>query len=288
MQFHIPVAEDKQAYERLCREISCLAYEYRFSFLWLWKDSGDFSICIEDDAAYLYSAKFKLFLAPITKDMHEALDRLYAYCKKTDKPCILTSVPQNVVDLIKDDPRYMIERSRELDDYVYTSEKLISLSGKKLQAKRNHISQFERDCSFTFNELTKNDFEECLALDDFWNSQHDASSEVRAERIALETAFRDWDMLGFIGAVIRVDGKVEAFTVGEIVDETEAIVHFEKGNTECHGIYPTINRLFCARFLSKVKYVDRQEDMGLESLRKAKMSYHPDLMVEKYTVERIC
>ncbi len=287
VQFHTPVAADKQAFDRLCREVPRLAYEYQFSYLWLWKDAGEMSVCIEDDAIYMYSAKYKSFLAPIAEDLSEALDRLYEFCKEQDMPCIIISATDDVVALVKDDPRYALERTRELDDYVYTSEKLISLSGKHLQAKRNHISQFERDYSFTFKPITKADIEECLELDAKWNAEHD-SPEVQAERSAIETAFRDWDLLNLLGAVIRVDGKVEAFTVGEIASPELAIIHFEKGNTDYHGIYPTINRLFCATYLSQVTYVNRQEDMGLESLRKAKQSYHPAVMVEKYTVERIC
>lgn len=287
MQFHTPEQGDKQAFDRLCREVPRLAYEYQFSYLWLWKWGEKLTVCIEDDMAFVYSPRYRFFLAPIAQDMPEALDRLYAHCKEQDIPCIIHCATKDIADQVMDDPRYTVERDRDMDDYVYTSEKLISLSGKHLQAKRNHISQFERDYSFTFKPITPEDIDECLELDARWNAEHE-SEDVEHERMAIETAFKDWDFLNLIGAVIRVDGKVEAFTVGEIVSPEMAIIHFEKGDTQFHGIYPTINRLFCATYLSQVTYVNRQEDMGLESLRKAKQSYHPALMVEKYTIERIC
>ncbi len=287
MQFHFPVVEDQEAFTALCNQAHRFAYEYEFSFLWLWKDATKLSVCIEDDAAYMYDGLAQVFYAPIAQDMDRALDNLARFCQEKGLPCIIASVPADIAQNYMDDKRYIVRRMRDMDDYVYSTEKLISLSGKKLQAKRNHISQFERDYKFTFSLMGKSDIHECLELDAMWNAQRDGE-DIRQERIALETAFKSWDLLNLCGAVIRIDGKVQAFTVGEIVRPDEAIIHFEKGNTEFHGIYTMINRLFCTSALSNITYVDRQEDMGLESLRKAKESYHPAFMVEKYTLIRSC
>jgi len=118
------------------------------------------------------------------------------------------------------------------------------------------------------------------------DTKNSNTKEIQDELRAMRLAFDNWDALGLVGMLVCVDHHLTAFTVGEIIDDQLAIVHFEKGDTSYIGIYSVINQLFCSQYLSDVKYVNRQEDAGVEGLRKAKLSYKPDLMVEKYRVTR--
>jgi len=184
---------------------------------------------------------------------------------------------------------YTIEHVRNLDDYLYESEKLIHLGGKKLQAKRNHISQFERAYTYSVRSLsTKELRDECYKMTSTtWvDTKACTTKEIHDELGAIRRTFDNWDELGFVGILVCVDHNLTAFTVGEIIDNEMAIVHFEKGDTSYKGIYSVINQLFCSQYLSDVHYVNRQEDVGVEGLRKAKLSYRPDLMVEKYRVTK--
>jgi hypothetical protein len=128
--------------------------------------------------------------------------------------------------------------------------------------------------------------EECyhMASTIWLNNQDEITIEMQEELAALRNAFNYWDELGFVGMIICIDHNLTAFTVGEIIDSEMAIIHFEKGDTSYHGVYSVINQLFCSQYLSDIRYINRQEDAGVAGLRKAKLSYIPDLMVEKYIV----
>jgi len=228
------------------------------------------------------------FLLPITDDLPAAIAELENHCKESGQRFHLECVPSEEA-LQLEQMGYSIEHVRNLDDYLYESNKLIKLSGRKLQSKRNHISQFERKYTYTIRSLDSKELrDECLKMaQTTWLDTKDcATSEINDELIAIKRAFDNWEELGLVGMLVCVDNHLTAFTVGQIIDENMAIVHFEKGDTSYMGIYSVINQLFCSQYLSDVKYVNRQEDAGVEGLRKAKLSYKPDLMVEKYRVTK--
>jgi hypothetical protein len=120
-----------------------------------------------------------------------------------------------------------------------------------------------------------------------WLDGKEMNKEITDELHAIQVAFDNWDLLGLVGILICVDHHLTAFTVGEVIDDQLAIVHFEKGDTSYTGIYAVINQLFSSMYLSDAKYINRQEDVGVEGLRKAKLSYQPAMMVEKYRVMKV-
>jgi hypothetical protein len=169
----------------------------------------------------------------------------------------------------------------ELFDYVYSAEKLATLTGKKLHAKRNYINRFEADNNWDFKPVNEANIEDCRMLDRLWSSERTAEGEAEV----IDKALNEFTELRLDGGVLYVEGQPIAFTLGERVCCDTFIVHFEKAVTDIEGAYPMINREFVRHILIKypeVKYINREEDMGLENLRKAKRSYYPDLMVEKY------
>ena len=105
------------------------------------------------------------------------------------------------------------------------------------------------------------------------------------ENYAIALALRHYDEMGFVGGLLRVGGKVIALTLGEPLNRRVFVTHFEKADTDYEGAYTMINRQFAVHRLADYEYINREEDMGLESLRKAKLSYHPDILLKKYRVE---
>ena len=285
LQFHTPSEEDRNLFPKTS---NYLAYEYYYSYSVIWGDSIGLTLCKTDTALYLHLATDDIFLLPITEDLPKAIAELEEYCKESGQRFQLECVPSEQAQELEK-LGYTIEHVRDLDDYIYESQKLIKLSGRKLQSKRNHISQFERKYTYSVRPLrTQEERDECyrMASTTWLENQDEINIEIQTELGALRHTFDNWDNLGFVGILICVDHHLTAFTVGEVIDEKLAIVHFEKGDTSYMGIYSVINQLFCSMYLSDVQYINRQEDAGVEGLRKAKLSYKPDLMVEKYRITR--
>ncbi|MFA6845696.1 MAG: phosphatidylglycerol lysyltransferase domain-containing protein [Sphaerochaetaceae bacterium] len=282
LEFHVPSLSDKQYFTV---GSSLLAYEYQFSYCMLWQETDRITVCKTEVAFYIHNNAQGAFLLPITEHLDKALVELEDFCMQTDTPFVLECVPKEQALALKQEG-FHIEHTRDLDDYLYSGEKLVTLSGKHLQSKRNHISQFKRDYSYTVSFLTEKDIPDCLALDWLWIQKNEDEKETREERIAIKRAFKYWKEIGFIGAVIRIEGKLVAFTIGEIIDSRLAISHFEKADVNYLGIYSVINQEYASLFLKDIQYVNRQEDVGLEGLRRSKLSYHPLLMVEKYKVTK--
>lgn len=174
---------------------------------------------------------------------------------------------------------------REECDYIYTSEKLISLSGKKLHGKRNHIARFKDNNNWIYEDINKENINDCLDMSEEWcrlYSQLDDEG-LKNEICAVKQAFKYYFELGFKGGLIRADNKVVAFTIGEPLSSDTFVVHIEKAFAEIQGAYPIINQQFAEHNCKEFKYVNREEDVGDEGLRKAKLSYYPEIILEKYT-----
>lgn len=285
LEFHTPSEEDRNLFPKTSKY---LAYEYYYSYSVIWGDAIGLTICKTDTALYMHLAVDDVFLLPITEDLPKAMAELEEHCKQSGQRFQLECVPtEQALEMEK--LGYTIEHIRDLDDYVYESEKLIKLSGRKLQSKRNHISQFERKYTYSVRPLRKQEErDECyrMASTTWLENQDEIDNDITSELGALKRTFDNWDNLGLVGIFICVDHHLTAFTVGQVIDEKLAIVHFEKGDTSYMGIYSVINQLFCSMYLSDVQYINRQEDAGVPGLRKAKLSYKPDLMVEKYRITR--
>lgn len=281
LEFHTPSLEDKKYFTYGSR---FLAYEYQFSYDLIWCQTDHITLCRTDTALYVHNAAQDAFLLPVTDDLPAALRELKAYCEESGTHAVLECVPAEEAHRIEA-LGYPIEHTRDLDDYLYEGNKLISLGGKHLQAKRNHVHQFWRDYpDAVAAPMTEADFPECLALDKTWIQLGEDDEDTEEERIAIKRLFRYWKELGFVGTTIRIDGKLAAFTCGEVIDHRLAVWHFEKADTAYQGIYAVVNNEFAKMYLADVQYVNRQEDVGEEGLRKSKLSYHPETMVEKYRI----
>lgn len=176
---------------------------------------------------------------------------------------------------------------RDNFDYIYSVNSLSTLAGKKLDGKRNHINKFKKMYSFEYEEISDKNIADCKSILEKWCEQRNytQSSSLIAERKANLDLLDNYDYLGLKGALIRVNGVPEAFTVGEQLNSNTVVVHVEKANADIHGLYPLINQQFLANQWTHMEYVNREQDLGLEGLRKAKLSYNPVAFAEKFTVE---
>lgn len=222
-------------------------------------------------------------------DLVNALDVMRQDAAQKGIPFALTGLTKDEVNRLEEllPGRFAYQEDRNAADYIYHSEDLIRLAGKKYHGKRNHISKFKRLYSWNYEELGKENMEECMALAREWCVQYGCSEEngLDKEACALRETFEHFDQLGFVGGMIRVEGKPVAFTIGEEINEEAFVVHFEKALSDYTGSYTIINREFAAYSLSGYRYINREEDLGLEGLRKAKLSYHPALLLERFNAK---
>ena len=161
---------------------------------------------------------------------------------------------------------------------------MIHLKGKKLHSKRNFINRIRANYpQLQYEDLKEENIEECLALYDRWAESHDSEVIDRwDERGSVVRALTNMKALGLTGGMIRIDGMVKAFTVGERKLPTMSQIHIEKADRDIDGLYQIINQQYAEHHCADTMYINREEDMGEEGMRKAKMSYYPDKMIEKY------
>lgn len=222
---------------------------------------GELKPCIDEMIKYFDSCGQKLKIVSASFEMSEKIRRLYSN----------VTITENV----------------NFNDYIYKSESLITLSGKKLHSKKNHLNYFKNNYKYEYRDIEKRDYNACIELaSQLMLKTRDAESlSYKAEYRSIENTFNNFDALGLCGGVIEIDGEIAAFSVGERLTDDCAVIHIEKADTSYRGIYAAINNEFVKNRWSGVKFINREEDMGLEGLRKAKMSYRPDHMVRKFICE---
>ena len=185
--------------------------------------------------------------------------------------------------------RFEYERQRSVFDYIYTSKKLINLSGKRLQSKRNHINRFKAQNDWRYISITENP-SELSRCKDMLQKWYDINKEFSDDSLELDFKstslyINDFEALELRGGAIEVDGEFVAFSMGAKLSEDTFIVHVEKAFSDIQGSYAIINQEFVKNEAAEFTYINREEDMGYPSLRKAKMSYRPDILLEKFIVK---
>lgn len=181
--------------------------------------------------------------------------------------------------------RVVVKPRRNQYDYIYLRQELAEMKGKNLKAKRNHVNKFlSEHADFRYCELEPSLFDECRTLAQKWrgetdNGSHEYNITANAEQRAMETVFSHWDALGTRGGCIYVGGRMVAFTYGAAVTNNTFDVCVEKADRNVDGAFNIINQQFAAHLPEQYVYLNREEDMGFEGLRKAKLSYHPHTLL---------
>ncbi|MFA6282523.1 MAG: phosphatidylglycerol lysyltransferase domain-containing protein [Desulfurivibrionaceae bacterium] len=179
-----------------------------------------------------------------------------------------------------------IVEDRDNADYVYRREDLATLAGRHFTKKRNHINQCLAAYDCQYEMITPETVPECLAMQDRWCAARDCKTEpgLCGEYRAIVETLRNYREFPLTGGAIRIDGTIEAFAVGERLNPSTAVWHFEKAMPQFHGLGQLINQWFTRENLSEFTYVNREQDLGIPGLRKAKESYFPDHLVEKVRI----
>ena len=297
LDFQKPQLSDKAWIDDLLRYSDYRGSEYNFTNLFIWNSvygqqvarAGDFLLvraCGKSGCSYFYPAG--------RGDAREAIELLRADAAGRTgefRLICMTQKQTKSVELLYPG-QFEFIGDRDGSDYLYEIDRLADLAGRKLHNKRNHISRFNESApDWVFEELTPAALPECLEMNREWyrrSREADASAETvdqTPEGRALGLAAQHFEALGLKGGLIRAGGEIVAFTIGDPLSSDTFDVHFEKAFGELQGAYAAINREF-SRWVREhyphVRYLNREDDMGIEGLRKAKESYYPDLMAEKH------
>jgi hypothetical protein len=284
--------EDRDLIQELLRRYQPDTSEWTFTNLFIWRSHYGFQWSIyrdwllvisvtEDNRCYAFqpigasprSEIVRMLLQWLKDERGETEPRI----ERADKR--LVSELEGATDL-------SIEPTRDQFDYVYRTEDLIKLAGRKYHSKRNHVNRFRGSRSFSYAPLAEEHLKECLNLTETWCEWRRCEEDMNLldEWEAVRQALANLTVLKLRGGVIIMEGKVEAYAVGELLNDQTALVHIEKANPEIRELYAIINQQFCEKSWQDVPYVNREQDLGEPGLRKAKESYHPHHLEEKFTV----
>lgn len=237
----------------------------------------------DDSAGYGFA-----FPAGEDEDIKNVIPDLIRWAKEDGQDfCLYGITKENFEKLEEWFPgMFEVEYDRDVADYVYEAEKLATLSGKKLHSKRNHINKFKtlHGENWSYETLTEDNLEECFQMALRWRKLNGCDDDVEknAEMCVTLNSLRLFKELELTGGFIRVDGEIVAFSIGEGVNEDTFVVHIEKAFSDVDGAYTIINQQMIEHeVLGHYRYVNREEDLGIEGLRKAKLSYKPVFFVEK-------
>lgn len=287
LDFRKPIIEDKKWVDECLKHVNSFNCEYTFGNLFVWSTSYSTLICRYKDFFICRWGKNKdiKYSLPIGEgDFKDAVLQIIEDAKQVGVTPQIYGVTENYKKLLDEyfPDSFIYEYDSGNDDYIYSVEKMAYLKGKKYHGKRNHITNFKRNNpNWSFEVLNRDNIQECIALHTEWIKNHEDDADYSFEFEAVLTAFENYEKLGFLGGLIRVDGKVIAYTMGERHSDRLFVTHFEKAPAEIQGAYPIINQEFTKNCLMEYEYVNREEDLGIEGLRKAKQSYYPEIRLEK-------
>ena len=283
--------EDRDILQRLLWDYQPETSELTFTNLFIWREFYHFSWCLERDWLLIVSDSpdGAWALPPIGPPPRAAVCRKllqWPGINWTAVPSIARADARLAAELAQA-AGFLIEPQRDHFDYVYRSQDLIQLSGANYQAKRNHIHQFQRSHSISYESLQDKHLAACLELAAEWCTLKSCAEDLglQGEWDAVRAGLDNFQELNLVGGVLLVADRVAAFTVGELLNQETAVVHLEKANPAIPGIYAVINQEFCRHSWSKVPWINREQDLGVPGLRMAKMEYHPQRLVEKFRIQ---
>lgn len=264
--------------------------DFSFSNIFCWQNKYHTSYALYEGCLFLRfttSSQDNGYLMPLGRcPTKKVIERLIRHTQNIGEPLRLYAVYPSVFEKLDAafPAQFMYCADPDLFDYIYKSEDLIFLKGKKLQPKRNHINKFRKTYDFEYLPITSNIIPQCIDLYDQWSATHEqipGDKSLEEERVAMLRAFENFEALALKGGVIVVEGKIVAYSYGQQLTQDTFVVHAEKALVDIQGSYAIMNQQFAAHECSSYAYVNREEDLGLPSLRQAKLSYQPSILLEK-------
>jgi hypothetical protein len=282
--------EDREQITSVFRAHPPVTSELTFTNLYMWRNHYRFRWSMSGEALLVAAdppGGQPFALPPVGGDDLTAPFRLLvAHLEGSATLPEIHRVPEQLARRYAEPLGLHADEDRAQSDYVYRTEALIALRGRKYHGKRNHLSQFGSAYAYRYETLTAALVEACLELQEEWCRLRECADNqgLLREENAIHEALQHFQELHYSGGAIVVDGRVVAFSLGEPLNPDTAVVHVEKANPDFPGSYAVINQEFCRHAWNTYTYVNREQDLGEEGLRQAKLSYYPDHLVTKFVL----
>lgn len=279
--------EDKPFIDALLKKKRPEISAYTFTNMYVWRNAynvrlssiADFTIVIYD------RPQDKVFLEPLGDgSIKRAIEEVFK--RENSRYISLAYAHAGTAKLFEGCDGCQVILDRNNSDYLYLSYDLIHLNGRKYDAKRNFINRFKQSVDYEYIKLDAETAAECHRFAERWCEDRACMkvNGLRQEQCAVYQMLMNFGKLGVTGGAIRVGGEIVAFTLGELLNSETMVIHVEKGDSGYSGIYQAINNEFLSREAAELKYVNREQDLGVPGLRKAKESYHPVKLIETYRI----
>ena len=289
MEFHSPTLKDREWVLRAFDFGQTDCCEYCFGNIFMWSDIYENKIY--NDNGIFVSADFTdepVFCYPIGDgDKKATIQKLIEFSKSLGVSLEFFGMTEKDRDELNHlfPKQFEITEERDYFDYLYTSESLANLVGRKLASKRNHISYFEKTFDWQYEHITKENIHKCELLNEHWErlNREKNPEEIGDEHLAIKKALANFFELGLEGGILTIENEIVAFTFGEKLNNNTFCTHVEKAYGNIRGAYQMINREFARQLKDRFEYINREDDTGSEGLRRAKLSYHPHRLIIKYS-----
>ncbi|MBI5664084.1 MAG: DUF2156 domain-containing protein [Nitrospirae bacterium] len=267
------------------------ASEYTFTNLFAFRDTYNFKVSqLGSNLMILKDTGPASMFCPVGNDrIPEALDQGFKYLEKYPGGPYFERVPESFARAyLMDNEKYIVEEERDHFDYVYEVNDLINLKGRRFHDKKNKVNKFRNAYKYEYVSLTPALIGECLEFEKYWCQERDCEKYygLHKERCAILEMLNNFEALNMKGGIIRIENKIVALSLGEKLLPDTLVVHIEKANTSIPGLYQVINQEFLMHEAADCRFVNREQDLGIEGLRSSKMSYNPVKFVKKYRVRR--
>lgn len=284
-----PVSLDKQNhYLKFFSQCPQKASDYSFVNLWGWADVYGLHWAWSDQLVWIkQTIPNEVFWAPVA--VWSEIDWNTCFDRYVKSPAVFMRVPEDLMMLWREriGNRIIIEESREHWDYLYDIDELVQLSGRRFHKKKNLLNQFKKKYDFQFVPMNEEMIDMATDMQEDWCTWRDCESSdaLAAENLVISRILDSWKKIeGLKGGAILVDRKMVAYTIAEPLSKNMMVIHFEKGNADYKGAYQAINQMFLESFGQNFKIANREQDLGDDGLRKAKLSYNPSDFLKKYRV----
>jgi hypothetical protein len=287
--------QDKEIFREFFKEYKPEISELTFTNLFVWRTHYKFQWSIYKDWLVIVSleGEFGTYaMEPVGPSQRMDVLRTVLEWMKEEKKEInprIERADERTVSEIVGVQGFTVEPTRDHFDYVYLRDELVNLAGNKYRSKRNHINQLLRTYSYQYSDLAPDHIQDCIELQEKWCILRRCEDDMNllGEWDAVKEILSSYESLDVQGGVVTIENKVMAFTIGQMLNDNTAVVHIEKADPEIPGLYPVINQQFCENNWKDVRFINREQDLGMPGLREAKLSYYPDHMVKKFRITLI-
>ncbi|WP_264174520.1 DUF2156 domain-containing protein [Clostridium algoriphilum] len=285
--------EDKNIIEKFICPYKFLSCEYSFTTLYIWRKACDVCFTIDKDTLIIKKKDFEgkyYFMQPLgynKENLKEIIDELMLYKTENNMEYLFKDLDEEFMeeirDIYDDVVGIYIEEDRDNFDYLYESEKLARLSGKKLHGKRNHYNSFIKSYDYEVKDIKEVEvIKDVIIAAEKWNKGNNNDNILNYELQGIKDVLKNINIVNTKGIAVYVDERIVAFSLGEKLNDDLAVIHIEKADVNYSGVYSFINKTFVDRNFSDVKIINREQDLGIAGLRKSKLSYHPFKLEKKY------